>query len=176
MDHERILNKLAQINSLIESIKYIAELKSFLAPIIMSFGGNLYMDYPIIGTVLFLSGMYLLIWSFRSSLKILEKNLQIKIDKKIDIPEEIEFEQEFIPLKEAVDYFIEYNIRQSSTANHKLAFNIFSRAKYSPLNQELANLLGYFIDKEITIYGQKTKSISNLQAMNLEYINTRFLV
>ena len=105
MYYKTILNKLSQINSFIESIKYIQELCGFLSPIIMGIGGKLYMDYNTIGVLLLVFGTYTLIWSFKSSLKNLEKKLQIKLDEKVDISNKIECKQEFISLKEAIKNF-----------------------------------------------------------------------
>jgi hypothetical protein len=171
MDYKTILNKLSQINSFIESIKYIQELCVFLAPIIMGIGGKLYMDYNTIGILLFVFGAYALIWSFKSSFRNLEKNLRVELDKKINIPEEIEFEQELIPLKKVIDSFKEYNLRIHRGSTQKLWSEIFGSDK-AIVNQELVNLLDYAIGEEITIYGQKTESIQNLQPLNLMNINT----
>jgi hypothetical protein len=101
----------------------------------------------------------------------LEKKIKIFKSKKFDTPKRIEFEQEFIPLKEVIDYFREYNISISPSSTQKLWSKIFGSDKVI-VDQELVNLLDYAIGEEITIYGQKTESIQNLQPLNLMNINT----
>ena len=162
MSYKTILNKLAQINSLIESIKYIQELSAFLAPIIIGVGGRLYMDYRTIGVILFVFGIYILIWTFRSSLKKLEKNLQIKLDKKIDIPEEIEFEQEFISLKDAIAIFAEGINNKYLDTHYTLCFNVRYRIKgkelpsnIEKLPKEIFMLFTFIADEMIDLYGYK---------------------
>lgn len=101
----------------------------------------------------------------------LEKKIKIFKSKKVDTPKGIEFEQEFIPLEKVIDYFREYNIRIFPGSTQKLWSEIFGSDKVI-VDQELVNLLDYAIGEEITIYGQKTESIQNLQPLNLMNINT----
>ncbi len=77
----------------------------------------------------------------------------------------------FLPLKEVIDSFKEYNIHTYPGSTQKLLSQIFSSDK-TIVNQELHNLLDYAISGEIIIYGQNTESIQNLQPLNLTNINT----
>ena len=156
-----------------------------LAPGIMGIGGKLYMDYHIIGIIVFTVGMYLLTWSFRSSLNNLEKRLQNKLDKKIDIPEEIKLEEKLIPLKEAIDYLIEYQVRHLGSSYSLLMmaqaqayetthghFQPKPAKKTAIEQQYLADILGYAQEGEITIYGQTQITIKNLHPLPLAHIRT----
>ncbi len=97
----------------------------------------------------------------------------------------IKINKKFIPLKEAIDYLIEYQVRYS-----KYGFSLLSMAqtqaiqtkigyfepklvKKTAINQQyLADLLVYAYEGEITIYGQTQTTIKNLHPLNLTHIQT----
>lgn len=68
--------------------------------------------------------------------------------------------------------FKEHNIATLSGSMNNLFTVIFTSDKET-INTELCNLLEYVKNKEITLYGQKTKTINNIRKIH-EY-NTDFI-
>lgn len=70
----------------------------------------------------------------------------------------------FLPLNEAIDYFIEYNIKlEDNFENYSWAvLQAVAFEHQLIVDVSLRNLLCYVKSKKIKLYGQKTKSIQNL--------------
>jgi hypothetical protein len=91
----------------------------------------------------------------------------------------VEALQKKLPLNKVIDYFVEYNIQHSSTASRQMQFAYIGTKNITSdnfgkniIDISLADLLGYAINKEITIFGQKTLTISNIQPLSSEDITT----
>ncbi|NCA08516.1 MAG: hypothetical protein EBQ50_00315 [Burkholderiaceae bacterium] len=136
----------------------------------MGIGGKLYMDYNTIGVLLIVFGAYILIWSFRSSLKNLEKKVQIKLDKKINISENIELEQVYISLKEAINFFgaetecYFYN-------NHN---KMFEQEKITQEQCYKSMVIGEIKEEHLILYGYKKFSkTKELEQIPINYISDK---
>ena len=84
--------------------------------------------------------------------------LNNKIDNKIDNK---------IGIQQALDFFIEHNI-VPYTHYMSVAITINGIEEKPVVSAGLYNLLNYAKDKEITIYGQKTKTIKNIITLPFE--------
>lgn len=79
---------------------------------------------------------------------------------------------EFLSLRDAIDIFIEYNIKLEDTYE-KYSWSALQNVVYQNqliVDYSLINLLCYINSKALLLYGQKTKSIQNLQPLNLECV------
>ena len=117
----------------------------------MGIGGKLYMDYNTIGVLLIVFGAYTLIWSFKSSIKNLEKKVQIKLDKKINISEKIELEQEYVALKEAIIFFG----AETKCYSHNGHDKIFEQEKITQEQCYKSILLDEIKKERLILYGYK---------------------
>jgi hypothetical protein len=133
------------------------------------------MDYNMIGILLFVFGTYILIWSFKNSLKKLEKNLRLELTKKIDIPEKIEsetirFEQKFISLKEAIIFFGAETKCYFYNSHDKM----FEQEKITQEQCYKSMVIGEIKEERLILYGYKKFSkTKELELIPIKYISDK---